>query len=58
MQKLEFNSVNLRKTAPLYTRKEHVVLYGVGLSSIDRKLKDLKLKAKKAAAGRPSIFKG
>ena len=57
MQKLEFNSVNLQKNAPNFTRQELTALFGVSLSMIDRKLKDLRLKAKKASSGRPSIFK-
>jgi hypothetical protein len=56
-KKLEFNSVNLQKNAAHYTRQELTVLFKVSLSMIDRKLKDLNLKAKRAAAGRPSIFK-
>ena len=58
MQKLEFNACNLTVFAPQNTRKELTAMFGVSLSMIDRKLKDLQLKAKKASAGRPSIFKG
>jgi len=57
MQKIEFTSVNLQKNAPNLTRQELTELFGVSLSMIDRKLKDLRLKAKKSTVGRPSIFK-